>query len=144
MRNQTTANGAFVTVTALFFAWGFITSLVDPLVAAVKTIFDLSNLEAQLSAFAFFIAYGAFSIPAALLLARLQPVRGIVLALAMMVGACAIMLLASNIGTYALVLAGLFVMAAGITVLQVAANPLAASLGSPERSHLRLNLSQAF
>lgn len=144
MRNQTTATGAYITVTALFFAWGFITSLVDPLVAAVKTIFDLSNLEAQLSAFAFFIAYGAFSIPAALLLARLRPVRGIVLALAMMVGACAVMLLASNVGAYALVLAGLFVMAAGITVLQVAANPLAASLGPPERSHLRLNLSQAF
>lgn len=61
---------AFAAVTALFFAWGFITSLIDPLVAAVKGIFTLSDTEAQLSAFAFFIAYGLISFPAAALIAR--------------------------------------------------------------------------
>jgi FHS family L-fucose permease-like MFS transporter len=137
-------SGGFAAITALFFAWGFITSLVDPLVAAVKGIFSLSNLEAQLSAFAFFIAYGAVSLPAALLVARLRAIRGILLALGMMVAACAIMLLASNAASYAGVLAGLFVMAAGITILQVAANPLAAALGPAERSHFRLTFSQAF
>ena len=140
---QSTA-GAFASVTTLFFAWGFITSLVDPLVAAVKGIFSLSNVEAQLTAFAFFIAYGVVSIPAAILVSRLRAVPSIILAIGMMVGACLIILAATNLATYTGVLCGLFVMASGITILQVAANPLAAALGAPEGSHFRLTFSQAF
>lgn len=136
--------GAFASVTTLFFAWGFITSLVDPLVAAVKGIFSLSNVEAQLTAFAFFIAYGVVSIPAAILVSRLRAVPSIILAIGMMVGACLIILAATNLATYTGVLAGLFVMASGITILQVAANPLAASLGAPQGTHFRLTFSQAF
>jgi FHS family L-fucose permease-like MFS transporter len=135
---------AYVIVTCLFFAWGFITSLIDPLVAAVKGIFSLSDLEAQLSASAFFIAYGVMSFPAAALLARRKAVPTVQIALAMMVGGCLLMLFAANIAEYPLVLLGLFVLASGITVLQVAANPLAAALGSPERSHFRLTFSQSF
>ncbi|MCM8730594.1 sugar MFS transporter [Hephaestia sp. GCM10023244] len=138
------ATGAFASVTTLFFAWGFITSLVDPLVAAVKGIFSLSNVEAQLSAFAFFIAYGVISIPAAILVSRLRAVPSIVLAIAMMIAGCFVILVGTNLDTYPGVLLGLFVIASGITVLQVAANPLAAALGVPERSHFRLTLSQAF
>ena len=138
------AQGAFAAVTALFFGWGFITSLVDPLVAAVKSIFSLTNIEAQLSAFAFFIAYGVVSLPAALLVGRLRQVRGVIVALALMTAGCLLMLLASNAAAYEGVLLGLFVIASGITILQVAANPLAAALGSPERSHFRLNFAQAF
>ncbi|MBA3897773.1 MAG: glucose/galactose MFS transporter [Sphingomonadaceae bacterium] len=136
--------GAFSAVTTLFFAWGFITSLIDPLVAAVKSIFSLSNVEAQLSAFTFFIAYGLISLPAAVLVAQLRAVRSILVALALMVTACLIILLASNLAAYEGVLAGLFVLASGITILQVAANPLAAALGPPGRSHFRLTFSQAF
>jgi len=135
---------AFVAVTTLFFAWGFITSLIDPLVAAVKGIFTLTDLQAQLSAFAFFIAYGLVSFPAAVLLARLRAVPTILLALAMMALACLIMLGAANLAIYSLVLLGLFVLASGITILQVAANPLAAALGDPRGSHFRLTLSQTF
>lgn len=135
---------AFAAVTTLFFAWGFITSMLDPLVASVKGIFTLSDFEAQLSAFAFFIAYGVTSLPAAALLARLASVRTIMVALAMMIAGCLMMLAAANAAIYPLVLAGLFVLASGITILQVAANPLAAALGAPERSHLRLTLSQTF
>ena len=142
-RNKSAA-GAFASVTTLFFAWGFITSIVDPLVAAVKSIFSLTNLEAQVSTFAFFIAYGIVSIPAAILVSRLRAVPSIILAISMMVAACIIMLLGANAAAYVGVLIGLFVMASGITILQVAANPLAAALGSPERSHFRLTLSQAF
>ena len=69
-RQGTNSGGAFAAVTTLFFAWGFITSLIDPLVAAVKGIFSLSDMQAQLSASAFFIAYGVMSFPAAMLLAR--------------------------------------------------------------------------
>lgn len=135
---------AYAAVTTLFFAWGFITSLIDPLVAAVKGIFSLSDVEAQLSAFAFFIAYGIMSFPAAALLSRFKSVPTILIALTMMIGGCLIMLVAANIEIYALVLTGLFVLASGITALQVAANPLAAALGSPEGSHFRLTFSQAF
>ncbi len=135
---------AFIAVTTLFFAWGFITSLIDPLVAAVKGIFTLSNAEAQLSASAFFLAYFFVSLPAAVLIARIRSVPAILLALCMMVAGCLIMLAAANVAQYGLVLLGLFVLASGITVLQVAANPLAAALGKPEGSHFRLTLAQTF
>lgn len=144
MRNEGTVKAAFIAVTTLFFAWGFITSLIDPLVAAVKGIFTLSDTEAQLSAFAFFIAYGLISFPAAALISRLKAVPSILVALGMMALACLIMLGAANMAEYALVLVGLFVLASGITILQVAANPLAAALGKPEGSHFRLTLSQTF
>jgi FHS family L-fucose permease-like MFS transporter len=135
---------AFAAVTVLFFAWGFITSLIDPLVAAVKGIFTLSDAEAQLSASAFFIAYGLISFPAAALIARFHSVPSILTALSTMVVGCLVMLAAANLAIYPLVLAGLFILASGITILQVAANPLAAALGDPKRSHFRLTFSQTF
>lgn len=139
-----TVTSAYAIVTCLFFAWGFITSLVDPLVAAVKGIFQLSDVEAQLSASAFFIAYGVMSLPAAVLLSRKKAVGTVLIALGLMVAGCLLMLAAANIAVYELVLLGLFVLASGITILQVAANPLAAALGPPERSHFRLTFSQTF
>lgn len=152
LSSQATAHGggrsnamaAFAAVTVLFFAWGFITSLIDPLVAAVKGIFTLSDAEAQLSASAFFIAYGLMSFPAAALIARFHSVPSILTALTTMVAGCVVMLAAANLAIYPLVLAGLFILASGITILQVAANPLAAALGDPKRSHFRLTFSQTF
>lgn len=141
---RSTAVAAFAAVTVLFFAWGFITSLIDPLVAAVKGIFTLSDAEAQLSASAFFIAYGLMSFPAAALIARFHSVPSILTALTTMVGGCLVMLAAANLAVYPLVLAGLFILASGITILQVAANPLAAALGDPKHSHFRLTFSQTF
>jgi len=143
-RQSAGVTGAYAIVTCLFFAWGFITSLVDPLVAAVKGIFHLSDVEAQLSASAFFIAYGVMSLPGAVILTRIKSVPSVLISLAMMVAGSLIMLLAANLAVYEIVLLGLFVMASGITVLQVAANPLSAVLGVPERSHFRLTFSQAF
>jgi FHS family L-fucose permease-like MFS transporter len=135
---------AFASVTTLFFAWGFITSLIDPLVAAVKGIFTLSDVQAQLSASAFFIAYAVMSFPAAHLLSRRRSVPTVLTALTLMVAGCLLMLAAANLAIYGLVLFGLFILASGIAILQVAANPLAAALGPPDRSHFRLTLSQAF
>jgi FHS family L-fucose permease-like MFS transporter len=143
-RQSAGITSAYAIVTCLFFAWGFITSLIDPLVAAVKGIFSLTDVQAQLSASAFFIAYGVMSLPAAVLLARRKAVSTILIALGMMVAGCMLMLVAANLGEYPIVLLGLFVLASGITVLQVAANPLAAALGPPERSHFRLTFSQSF
>ncbi len=93
---------------------------------------------------AFFIAYGIMSFPAAYILSRLKSVTTILLALSTMIAGCITMLVAVNSQSYAWVLVGLFILATGITALQVAANPLAASLGKPEGSHFRLTLSQTF
>ncbi len=81
---------AFAYVTTLFFAWGFATSLIDPLIAAVRRVFDLSYTEAFLTTFAWFIAYGVASLPAAAVLARLGYSRAIIAALATMVAGCLI------------------------------------------------------
>ncbi|WP_122466765.1 sugar MFS transporter [Brevundimonas lutea] len=135
---------AFAYVTTLFFAWGFATSLIDPLIAAVRKVFDLSFAEATLTASAWFIAYAVVSVPAAALLSRLGYSRSIIAALGVMVLGCLIIPAATLVDQYMLVLLGLFVIASGVTLLQVAANPLVAALGSRKSSHARLNFSQFF
>lgn len=135
---------AFAYVTTLFFAWGFATSLIDPLIAAVRKVFDLTTTEALLTASAWFIAYAVVSIPAAGILGRLGYSRSIISALGVMVVGCLIIPLATLVDVYEIVLLGLFVIASGVTLLQVAANPLVAVLGSPKGSHARLNFSQFF
>ena len=135
---------AFIAVTTLFFAWGFITSMIDPLLPAVKAIFSLTYAETSLTQFCYFIAYGVVSVPGAALVARLGYGRSILWALGTMLAGAAFIPAATSLQSYELVLVALFVIASGITVLQVAANPLVAALGAPARSHFRLTLSQAF
>ena len=135
---------AFVGVTTLFFAWGFITAMIDPLIPAVRAIFTLSRAESTLTQSAFFLSYAIVSLPAAALVARRGYAASILYALAGMLAGCVLMLVATHLARYALVLTALFVIGSGITVLQVAANPLAAALGTAARSHFRLTLSQAF
>jgi FHS family L-fucose permease-like MFS transporter len=137
-------NPAFATVTTLFFMWGFVTATIDPLVPSVRGVFSLTYAESMLTQFAFFLAYGVISLPAALVLEKLGYARTIVLSLSAMLAGCLMMPVATHAQSYVLVLCALFVIAAGITQLQVAANPLAALLGPPEGSHFRLTLSQAF
>jgi len=134
----------FAYVTMLFFVWGAVTAVNDILIPAVKAIFALSDTESFLTQFAFFMAYGVVSLPAAAIMGRLGAANSIVAALATMIIGCLIMPFATIVREYAIVLVGLFVIASGITLLQVAANPLSASLGRPDRSHFRLVLSQAF
>ena len=142
--NYTGMRAGFATVTTLFFMWGFITVSIDPLIAALKAIFELTYAQAMLTQFAFFMAYFIVSLPAAALIARLGNSKSILFALGVMVLGCLIVPAATHFDTYSLVLVALFVIASGITVLQVVANPLAAALGPPERSHFRLTFSQAF
>ena len=134
----------FATVTTLFFMWGFITVSIDPLVAALKALFELNYAQAMLTQFAFFMAYFVVSLPAAALIARLGNSKSIMFALGVMVAGCLVVPAATYFETYSLVLVALFIVAGGITILQVVANPLAAALGPPERSHFRLTFSQAF
>lgn len=134
----------FLSVTALFFAWGFITSNNDPLIAALIASFGLSYTEALMIHLVSFAAFGLVSIPAAALLARVGAHNAIMIALSMMVAGCLLVQLVTRFERFELILTALFILAAGITVLQVAANPLAAGLGPPEGSHFRLTLAQAF
>ncbi len=131
-------------VVALFFAWGFATVLNDTLIPKLKGLFELSYAEVMLTQFSFFLAYLFFSIPAGLLLSRVGYVRGIVAGLLMMGAGYLLFVPAAVAGAFSGFLAALFIVAGGITILQVAANPLIALLGTSETSHSRLNLAQAF
>ena len=145
MNNQPARmNQAFIYVTSLFFAWGFITATLDTLVPLVRSVFTLSYSESLLTQFAFFMSYGIVSLPASSLVARKGSASSIIIALITMVIGCLIFPVATSLRAYPLVLLALFVLGSGITLLQVAANPLAAALGKPETSHMRLVLSQAF
>jgi FHS family L-fucose permease-like MFS transporter len=133
-----------VGVVALFFIWGGITSLNDVLIPKLKDLFRLSYAQAMLIQFAFFTAYAVVSLPAGNLVARLGYGRGIVAGLSIMGLGCLLFVPAASTASYALFLGALFILAGGITILQVAANPLIANLGTPESSHSRLTLAQAF
>ncbi|HVI06634.1 MAG TPA: glucose/galactose MFS transporter, partial [Sphingomicrobium sp.] len=135
---------AFAAVTSLFFAWGFITSNNEPLIVALRTAFHLKYTQALLTQIVFFLAYGLLSLPAAWLTSRLGAVDMILGSLALMALGCLLVFASTSAGDFWPILAALFVLAGGFTALQVAANPLAAELGTPQRSHLRLNFAQAF
>jgi MFS transporter, FHS family, L-fucose permease len=131
-------------VVFLFFAWGFVTVLNDPLIAKLKGLFRLTYFEAMLTQFAFFLGYLVFSIPAGIVLGRIGYVRAIVLGLLVMALGCLGFAPAAMSGLYAGFLLALFFVAAGITLLQVAANPYIAALGPSATQHSRLTLAQAF
>jgi FHS family L-fucose permease-like MFS transporter len=133
-----------VLVVGLFFMWGGLTSLNDILIPKLKGLFRLSYAQAMLTQFAFFTAYAVVSVPAGWLVARLGYGRGIALGLAVMATGCLLFWPAASNAAYPLFLIALFVLAGGITILQVAANPLIANLGSAQTSHSRLTFAQAF
>lgn len=135
---------AFMAITSLFFAWGFITSNNDPLIVALRSAFHLDYTEALLTQIVFFLAYGLLSLPAAWLTSRIGAVDMIIGSLGLMASGCLLVFASTRAGSFWPILAALFVLAGGYTALQVASNPLAAELGTPQRSHLRLNFAQAF
>ena len=135
---------AFIFLTTLFFLWGFITVLVDSLVPRLKDVFEMSYAKTVLVQFAFFVAFFVFSLPAGNLLAKIGYKKGIVLGLLTMALACLLFYPASEYRNFYIFLIGYFTLAGGITILQVAANPYVALLGSEESASSRLNLSQAF
>lgn len=136
--------GALITVTGLFFFWGFVTVLNDILVPHFKDVFDLNYTRVMLIQFAFFAAYFIFSIPSAKVLDMIGYKRTMVVGLLTMAVGAFMFLPAASALSYPLFLTALMVVAGGITVLQVAANPYVAVLGPPETASSRLNLTQAF
>ncbi len=135
---------ALVVVTTLFFMWGSLTSLNDVLIPYVQHVFNIRLAASMLIQTAFFSAYFIFSIPAAKIIDWIGYKRAIVVGLLTMVAACLFFYPAAKIPSFPFFLAALIILATGITILQVAANPYVAVLGPPRTASSRLNLAQAF
>ena len=130
-------------VTLLFFMWGLLTSLNDVLIPHLKSVYALTYVQAMLVQFCFFGAYFVVSLPAGMLIKKIGYQRGAVAGLLIAAAGCAMFYPASQ-GSYALFLLAFFVLASGITVLQVAANPYVTVLGAAHTASSRLTLTQAF
>jgi FHS family L-fucose permease-like MFS transporter len=135
--------GPLVIVTILFFMWGLLTALNDVLIPHLKSLYTLSYGQAMLVQFCFFGAYFIVSLPAGMLIRKIGYQNGAVTGLAIAAAGCALFYPAANSG-YGLFLLGFFVLAAGITILQVAANPYVTVLGDAQTASSRLTLTQAF
>ncbi len=134
---------SLIIVTILFFMWGLLTSLNDVLIPHLKSIYTLNYQQSQLVQFCFFGAYFLVSLPAGMLIKRIGYQSSAVAGLVIAAMGCALFYPASQSG-YGLFLFALFVLAAGITILQVAANPYVTVLGDPQTASSRLTLTQAF
>ena len=135
---------AMAMVTTLFFMWGFLTSLNDILVPHLKSIFDLNYTRVMFINLAFFGSYFVFAIPAGKLIEMIGYKRTMVVGLLIMAAGALLFVPAANGPSYALFLGALIVLAAGVTALQVAANPYVTVLGPARTASSRLNLTQAF
>lgn len=128
----------------LFFTWGFLTELDGALIPYLKGLFSLTNFQAALVQFAFFIAFFCVSLPSSWLLNRIGYHKGIIVGLLVMAVGSWLFYPAAAIISYPLFLGAIFVLASGVTLLQVAANPYVARLGEPDKASNRLNLAQGF
>jgi MFS transporter, FHS family, L-fucose permease len=135
---------ALTSLTILFFMMGFITCLNDILVPYLKAIFSLSYSQAALVQFCFFAAYGLTSIPFSKLIERVGYQKGMVIGFTLAALGCLLFYPAVVLHTYPLFLAALFVLASGIVLLQVAANPCVSVIGPKETASSRLTMAQAF
>jgi MFS transporter, FHS family, L-fucose permease len=135
---------ALIVVTSLFFMWGFLTCLNDILIPHLKATFSLNYTQSMLVQFTFFGAYFLMSLPAGRLVARLGYKRSIVIGLGIAGLGALLFWPAAELRVYGLFLGALFVLATGITILQVSANPYMTLLGPARTASSRLNLAQAF
>lgn len=142
-QEQGTQTFAFIAMTCLFFFWGFITVLNDILIPFLKESFDLNYTQAMLVQFCFFGAYFIVSPFAGKLIDKVGYQQGIVLGLLTTATGCLLFYPSAAVHMYALFLFAFFVLASGITILQVAANPYVAALGPEKTAASRLNLAQA-
>src|SRR5579859_5572413 len=135
---------AMAMVTTLFFMWGFLTSLNDILVPHLKAIFELNYTRVMFINSAFFGSYFVFAIPAGMVIERIGYKKTMVVGLLIMAAGALLFVPAANVPSFELFLAALIVLAAGVTALQVAANPYVTVLGPARTASSRLNLTQAF
>lgn len=135
---------ALISLTSLFFMWGFITCLNDILIPHLKNMFSLNYTQAMLIQFCFFGAYFIVSIPAGKIVSKLGYQRGIVVGLMLACFGGLLFIPAASYQVYGFFLGALFVLASGITILQVSANPFVTVLGNPKTAPSRLTMTQAF
>jgi len=135
---------ALTSLTSLFFMWGFITCLNDILIPHLKGVFDLSYSQAMLVQFSFFGAYFLVSLPAGVIVKKLGYQKGIVLGLMIAAIGCLFFYPAASMHSYPIFLMALFILASGITLLQVSANPYVSLLGDAKTASSRLTMTQAF
>ncbi|QDK45931.1 L-fucose:H+ symporter permease [Bdellovibrio sp. ZAP7] len=140
---ETKRTRALVIVSTIFFMWGFLTCLNDILIPHLKSVFSLTYTESALIQFTFFGAYFIMSLPAGSVVAKIGYKNSISAGLFVAAIGTLLFLPAARVESYPLFLFALFVLASGITLLQVAANPYVVLLGSEETSSSRLNLAQA-
>ena len=136
--------GALALLTSLFFMWGFLTCMNDILIPHLKGLFNLTITQAMLVQFTFFGAYFLMSLPAGWIIGKIGYKMGIVTGLGIAAIGALMFYPAATLLSYGFFLFALFVLAIGIVILQVAANPFVAELGSPETASSRLNLTQGF
>ena len=141
---KTSYTFALSSLTSLFFMWGLITSLNDILIPRLKSAFELTYAEAMLIQFCFFFAYFVVSVPAGRMVKSVGYKTGIVIGLLIAALGCVAFYPSAGYHSYPLFLSALFVLASGITILQVAANPYVTILGPAKTASSRLTMTQAF
>lgn len=135
---------AFGLLASLFFMWGFITVINNTLLPHLRSVFELNYTQTTIIESVWFIAYFVASIPSAFLIKRIGYKKAIIVGLMVMAFGSMCMVPAARLPSYYITLIALFIIACGIALLQVAANPYVAVLGPPEKSESRLTLVQAF
>ena len=142
--SQQNNNTALSVLTALFFMMGFITCLNDILIPHLKAIFDLSYVQAMLVQFCFFTAYAVMSIPMGKLVGKIGYKGGVIGGFLLTAVGCLLFYPAADSASYPTFLAALFILASGVTLLQVAGNPYVTLLSRPGKESSTLTLVQAF
>lgn len=134
----------FILITSLFALWGFANDITNPMVAAFKTVMEISNAKASLVQFAFYGGYATMAIPAALFVQKFSYKKGILLGLALYATGALLFWPAAQYQAFGFFLISLYILTFGLAFLETTSNPFILSLGSEETSTRRLNLAQAF
>ena len=134
----------FILITSLFALWGFANDITNPMVAAFKTVMEISNAKASLIQLAFYGGYATMAIPAALFVRKYDYKKGILLGLALYAVGALLFWPAARYEAFGFFLLSLYILTFGLAFLETTANPFILSLGSEKNATQRLNLSQSF
>ncbi len=134
----------FIIITSLFALWGFANDITNPMVAAFKTIMEISNKKAALVQFAFYGGYATMAIPAALFIKKYSYKSGILLGLALYATGALLFFPAAKYEIFAFFLISLYILTFGLAFLETTANPFILSMGDEKTATRRLNLAQSF
>ncbi len=134
----------FILITSLFALWGFANDITNPMVAAFKTVMEISNAKAAMVQFAFYGGYATMAIPAALIIKRYSYKLGILIGLGLYAVGALLFYPAARFEIFGFFLVSLYILTFGLAFLETTANPYILSMGSPETATRRLNLAQSF